>query len=418
MWQRYLDQLGDVLYTLRRNKGRSILTLLGMIIGAGSLVLLAGLLTGGEEALRATSQGVTEADVIRVDNAQVPAAQRGRTERGLSGEDLAELRHSRPLHLGAAEGVLQSFGQTAYYRDEKQRVMLFGGTERSLELYRLGVRYGRFLDAADLSERHRVCVIGHQLWKDLLKEPADLAGAALTVGGVRYQVIGVLSHKPVLGGAGLKGMTWDGRVIVPSTTLQSVVRGTRRLDRLFLRVLPQGQALLSVLDPARRLTRALLLRRHYGVENFKVDRDLESKQQEELIFLVINVLMLCTAGLSLLAGGINIMNIMLVTVKERTREIGVRRALGATPGNILGQFLLESAFVAGLGGILGVLGGAAGIFIASKGLSALLGAWAAHYEVWAIALALVSTVLCGVVFGLYPAWRAARLDPVVALRYE
>ncbi len=413
-----MAQLGATFSTLRRNKGRSLLTLLGMIIGAGSLVLLAGLLAGGEEALRATSQGITDADVVRVDQAAAAQAQRQRTARKLDTADMAALAESPALHLAAAEGILQFYEKTARYQGQKQKLMLFGASERSLDLYHLRILHGRFLDATDLRERRRVCVIGYELWKDLLQQTTDLSAVSITIEKVRYQVVGVLAHKPVLGGGGLRGMTWDGRAIVPLTTLQAVATGSRRLDRLFLRTFSPGKTLLSILDPVRRMTQALLLRRHYGVENFKVDRNLESKQQEEMIFLVINVLMLCTAGLSLVAGGINIMNIMLVTVTERTREIGIRRALGATRGNILNQFLLESVLIAGIGGILGILGGISLLFLISKVLTAYLSPWLPHYELWAIVLALTSTTLCGLGFGLYPAWRAASLNPVIALRYE
>jgi len=162
----------------------------------------------------------------------------------------------------------------------------------------------------------------------------------------------------------------------------------------------------------------VLLQRHYDVENFRIDGDKDGKQQADVIFLVINVLMLCTAALSLFVGGINIMNIMLVTVTERTREIGIRRALGATRGDILRQFLLESAIIAGLGGLIGVVGGMFLIWLISKILTAALGQWTAHYQTWAIVLGMASSALTGIVFGLYPAWRAARLDPVEALRYE
>ena len=128
--------------------------------------------------------------------------------------------------------------------------------------------------------------------------------------------------------------------------------------------------------------------------------------------------MLCTAALSLFVGGINIMNIMLVTVTERTREIGIRRALGATRSNILGQFLLEAALLSCLGGLTGVLFGVGLLFAASQALTAWLGSWTAYYPTWAIVAGLSSSTLTGLVFGLYPAWRAARMDPVVALRYE
>ena len=197
-----------------------------------------------------------------------------------------------------------------------------------------------------------------------------------------------------------------------------MIRHSRKVDSIFIRITPQLGDLLKAVQRGRSWAKATLLGRHYEVENFKIDSDKDSQQQTEVIFLVINVLMLCTAALSLFVGGINIMNIMLVTVTERTREIGIRRALGATRGDILRQFLLEAGIIAGLGGLCGVLGGMALVLLISKILTVVLGSWTAHYKMWAIVLGLSSSTFTGLFFGLYPAWRAARLDPVEALRYE
>lgn len=408
----------EALAALLHNKWRTFLTLLGMIIGAGSLVLLSGLLAGGKEALRATSQELTEADVITVNHSDVSPAQGARTQRLLDSSDLTALTGTRELGLSAGTGVLQAFNRVAWFQGRQQKVMLSGASSPLLGMYRLRVLKGRFLDETDLTERSRVCVVGFGVWQELLQGAADLSRATLTLSGVAYQVIGVLEHKPILGKDALLGMTWDGRVVVPVTTLQSVVRGSRRLDRILVRASLPAESVLAALEPVRSMTRALLLRRHHGVENFRIDPARGAKQQEEAIFLVINILMLCTAGLSMIVGGINIMNIMLVTVGERTREIGVRRALGATRGDILRQFLFESALLAGIGGLLGVAGGMVLTYVTSKGLAAYLGAWMARYEPGAILLGMTSTTVFGLLFGLYPAWRAARLDPVLALRYE
>ena len=262
-----------------------------------------------------------------------------------------------------------------------------------------------------------MCVVGNEVWRELLGSPQRLTGVAIRVSGVRWEVIGVLRPKPPLNaGPG----TWmvDRRILVPATTFQMVLRNSRVVDRLYVRLLPGLGELGERIATGQKMLKEVLLRRHYGVENFRVQGEQGEKAQEELIITIINVLMLCTAALSLFVGGINIMNIMLVTVTERTREIGIRRALGATPGNILRQFLLEAAIIAGLGGLMGVLGGAAMVFLVSKGLTAWTGHWTPYYKVWAITLGLLSSTLTGIVFGLYPAWRAARLDPVDALRYE
>ncbi len=412
----FLDQLGDVLHALRQHKARSLLTLLGMIIGAGSVVLLSGLLQGGQEALDRTNQFIDESDVIEVETADAPPAQRGRTQRPLDSGD-QKLIDSGPAATSGAEGELFLWSKYAYRGAERKRVMVLGASTQAMDLYRIRLEVGRFLDDDDQLRRTRSAVIGYEIWQELFGGRKDLTGASLRIAGVRWEVVGVLSHKaPLVAGPGT--WMWDRRVVVPATTFQAVLRHSRRVDSIYIRVLPTLAELATVMDRARAFIRSAILERHYGVENFRVDQDKGQKQQAEIIFTVINILMLCTAALSLFVGGINIMNIMLVTVTERTREIGIRRALGATRSNILLQFLLEAALLSGLGGLTGVLFGVGLLFVASHGLTAWLGSWTAYYPTWAIAAGLSSSTLTGLFFGLYPAWRAARMDPVVALRYE
>lgn len=412
----FLDQLGDVLHALRQHKARSLLTLLGMIIGAGSVVLLSGLLQGGQEALDRTNQFIDESDVIEVETADAPPAQRGRTQRPLDSGD-QKLIDSGPAATSGAEGELFLWSKYAYRGAERKRVMVLGASTQAMDLYRVRLEVGRFLDDDDQLRRTRAAVIGYEIWQELFGGRKDLTGASLRIAGVRWEVVGVLSHKaPLVAGPGT--WMWDRRVVVPATTFQAVLRHSRRVDSIYIRVLPTLTELATVMERARAFIRSAILERHYGVENFRVDQDKGQKQQAEIIFTVINILMLCTAALSLFVGGINIMNIMLVTVTERTREIGIRRALGATRGNILLQFLLEAALLSGLGGLTGVLFGVGLLFVASHGLTAWLGSWTAYYPTWAIAAGLSSSTLTGLFFGLYPAWRAARMDPVVALRYE
>ena len=410
------DLLAGVLHAFRQHKARSFLTLLGMIIGAGSVVLLSGLLKGGEAALSQANQFIDENDVIEVETGDAPAEKRGRTQRPLDHMDQQALDGSAAAR-GPAEGELFEWSRYAYYGAEKKRVMVLGASDRALEMYRVKLQSGRFIDPADLKGRGRVCVVGFEIWQELMGAPTDLRGKSIRIGTVRWDVVGVLAHKaPLVAGPGT--WMWDRRVVVPETTFQAVIRNSRKVDTIYIRVLPTLGEITKEVARARAAIKAVLLQRHYDVENFRIDGDKDGKQQADVIFLVINVLMLCTAALSLFVGGINIMNIMLVTVTERTREIGIRRALGATRGDILRQFLLESAIIAGLGGLIGVVGGMFLIWLISKILTAALGQWTAHYQTWAIVLGMASSALTGIVFGLYPAWRAARLDPVEALRYE
>jgi putative ABC transport system permease protein len=417
MWTAIVDQFGNVAHQFRHNKGRSFLTLLGMIIGAGSVVLLSGLLAGGEEALIATEQFLDDVDVIEVEAQGAPPKQQGRTSRPLEHADQEALDGSPVIGGGQAEGELFDWSKWARAGTNKKRVLVLGASDRAEKLYRVQVAKGRFLDARDLEQRARVCVVGDEVWQELLGAPESLHGVSLRVSGVRWEVVGVLKRKPPLS-AGPGIWMWDRRIVVPSTTFEGAIRHSRNVDVLYLRLLPSTGSIIERAKETTKLVKQALVRRHHGVENIRIEDEKGEKQQQQLIFLVINVLMLCTAALSLFVGGINIMNIMLVTVAERTREIGIRRALGATPGGILRQFLLESAIIAGVGGLVGVLGGMALVFLIARVLTAVVGSWVAHYPLWAIAVGLASSTITGIVFGLYPAWRAARLAPVDALRYE
>jgi len=287
----------------------------------------------------------------------------------------------------------------------------------ALELYKLEVKRGRFISDDDLRDRRRVCVVGVNVWEELLEGAESFDHLAVTVDNVQWSVVGVLANKPGMGASGQGPWMWNNKILVPRTTYDATFFNQHQVDRVFVRVGGMGPLDIRLVN-GRAAIDSTLIRHHYGVHNFKVDRHGKDKEQESLIFDVIKVLLLGTGLLSLFVGGINIMNIMLVTVTERTREIGIRRAIGANPGSIMLQFLLESALIALAGGIIGVLGGVFLAWLISVILTKQLGQWNLHIETWSIMLGLFLSLGTGVVFGLFPAWRAARLDPVEALRYE
>jgi putative ABC transport system permease protein len=212
-------------------------------------------------------------------------------------------------------------------------------------------------------------------------------------------------------------MVWDRKVLVPLTSFDLYLGRDHAGDRLFVR-LPPGARGAGRIAPTERLLASLLRRLHLGVSNFAFAGKDGFVQQERLIAAIIRMLMICTGVLALFAGGLNIGNIMLIAVGERTREIGIRRALGATARSIELQFLGEAALLASVGGLVGVGLATLGIELCGLVLGRLFGAWTVHVEGWSIALGLGLAALTGVGFGVMPARRAARLEPVAALRAE
>jgi putative ABC transport system permease protein len=407
-----------VLDSVRTNRIRFLLTLSGVIVGAASMVLLSGLLAGGKEALVGASRGASEEDLIEIKDRDVPVKDARKTTRPIGSGDVGTLEDS--ALLGDARVVGMRMWRTeATWKKKDKRIGLVGTRRDSLDLYHLKLAKGRFFSEEDARERRLVAVVGHKIWVELFDEADSLEGLELKTSGSRFAVIGVLAKKPQMeGGDGPR--QWDNRALLPDTTFESTLPQTtierRTLDRIFVR-LADVRALADRIGAVRNVVKSTLLRRHYGITNFRLSGE-DGDAAGEVILLVISLLIMGTAIVSLVVGGINVMNIMLVSITERTREIGVRRAVGAPRALIMWQFLAESTVTAALGGIFGVMIGAGLTFVASVILTRVTGGWTFHLVPWAPPLALGAAMFVGATFGLYPAWRASRLDPVEALRFE
>jgi putative ABC transport system permease protein len=342
-----------------------------------------------------------------------PPAQQTRTSRPLTRADAEQVADSAPL-AGAIVAGESSKDSLARFDGRTKTVAIVSAGASTLELYRLHVAHGRDLEPDDRANARRVCVVGHEVHQELLREASVDAASSLSIeiDGRLFSVVGVLAKKPMMGST-TSTYAWDRKVLVPETTYDAIYSPSHEVHRLYVRAGPTAGARQT----ARATVQSVLLRRHLGILNFALRKD-QSGGTEAMIFNVIHVLLLGTGVLALLASGINIMNVMLVTVSERTREIGLRRAIGATPRSILVQFLLEAATLSFVGGLLGVVAGAFLSWLVAIGARSAIGRWELTLPPWSIALGLGLAVVTGLVFGILPAWRAARVSPIDALRAE
>ena len=392
---------------LRANKLRSLLTMLGIVIGVAAVIAVVALGTGAQSAVkdRISSLGTTLLTVI-------PGQQRGMgvsfdQSMKLTMDDAAALE-DRATNLSAVQPEMTSRLQVQYL-NQNTNTSIVGTTANYLEVRKYELQAGRMFSRSEDEGRQRVAVLGPTVLDALgINSPDAILGEAVRIRGIQFTVVGVLKSK----GQSSPFGNPDDQVLVPITTGRFRLFGTDRLRSIS--VLAQSEE--KIPDAMADVQR--VLRREHRLVQGRPDDFMIRSQADFLNTLgettqVFTYLLSGIAAVSLLVGGIGIMNIMLVSVTERTREIGIRKALGATRANILLQFLIEAVVLCLLGGLIGALVGSGGATAMSKFFQ-----WNTIISGGAIAAAFVFSAVVGVVFGVWPARRAAGLDPIVALRYE
>ena len=312
--------------------------------------------------------------------------------------EIEDIKYVVPIREGNYE---------ARYREAVAYARMRCTTPEFIETMNWNVAKGRFINDQDVKLAAKVAVIGSELAKDLYGQQEPV-GRELKIQGIRFLVVGVLGDTKFMGN------TNERNVVVPITTAQKRYYGNQYLGHLTVMATSPDKVQLV----ASRI-RSILKRQHLHGEDFRVITGEEEIGQFNRIVLIMKIVAGGIAGISLLVGGIGIMNIMLVTVTERTREIGIRMALGATRRSILAQFVLEAIVLCLFGGILGIILGmsiGAGITALIKNLTPAPFVSIITPELMAFALLYSAGI--GLFFGVYPAWRASKLDPVEALRYE
>ena len=391
---------------IRANKLRSVLTMLGIIIGVGAVITMVALGTGAQRAVQQRIQALGS----NLLNIYAGQSFRG----GIAIMDRVSLTmdDARALSTGTRyiANVVPELTRNLQVKRGNQNinVNILGTTPNYVAVRNYQVTAGRMFTPGDDEARRRYAVLGAAVPEMFGANPLAMIGQEIQIRGIPFEVIGILSEKGAQGGWGNP----DEQILIPLQTARYRIHGTDRLRTITVQVADESQMGLAMVEIERILRREHRIRP--GGEN-----DFQIRSQSDILATfqqtteTFTYLLAGIAAVSLLVGGIGIMNIMLVSVTERTREIGVRKALGATRHNILLQFLVEALVLCLAGGGVGVLFGAGGAFALST-----LAHWNTAISPFSILLAFAFSAAVGLFFGIWPARRAASLDPIVALRYE
>jgi len=403
--------LRAALRALTANLLRSVLTMLGIIIGVGAVITMLAVGRGATERVQEQIKGLGSNIVLVVPGSLSAAGVRlgAQTRSRFTEEDAEALAREVPEVQVAAPSsrtTAQAVAQSANWN-----TTIFGTTNDYLEAREWPLAAGRLFEAAEQQGSAKVAWLGQTAARELFADD-DPLGQTVRVRGVPFTVVGVLAAK----GQNAVGQDQDDIVIVPMSTFRNRIwnagGNVRRIWSIHVKV-RAGADMARAEESMRTLLRQRLRVPEGGDDTFSIRNLSEVLQAQEESSRVMTALLAAVAGVSLLVGGIGIMNIMLVSVTERTREIGLRMAVGARGRDILAQFLIESVTLSLVGGAIGVALGVLATWAVERATG-----WTAVMEPWSVLLAVGFAGLVGVFFGYYPARRAARLQPIVALRHE
>jgi putative ABC transport system permease protein len=404
-----LENIRNALGAINSNKMRSGLTMLGIIIGVASVVLMVAIGQGAQQSVTSRIQSLgTNLILISPGNpnqTNVRGAGGGSSTTSLSGDDVNAIRENVTGLSGIAP-ELQS-RQQVIVGNKNSQTSIVGTTPDYTTVRNAPVAAGSFITQEQVDQVSKVAVIGSTVVANLFPDNNNPIGEDLRIGNNIFTVIGILQTK------GQQGMTnSDDMIIIPLSTMQTAIRGQNVVSTISVSVADQ-----SIMTATQELITAVLLSKHRitdaSKQDFTVLNQADAVETLNQVTQVFTLLLGGIAAISLLVGGIGVMNIMLVSVTERTREIGIRKAIGARKRDILTQFLVESTVLSVLGGIIGILLSAGGSWLVKT-------VWSlnAAISTSSVIMACGFSIAVGIFFGMLPAWKAATLRPIEALRYE
>ncbi|HVP63311.1 MAG TPA: ABC transporter permease [candidate division Zixibacteria bacterium] len=400
------------LQSLWANKLRSVLTLLGVVIGIAAVIAVVTFVNGinGFVAEKIFNLGADVFIVSKQPNviSNVDDFLEGKKRKRITYEDYRAVAEQCTAckYVGGSVGADKT-GRVKYGEQNSNDTVIRGWTPQMAQIYDLDLLQGRMLNEADVNNANPVAIVGYDIVDNLMKG-IDPIGKEIRVDGHVYTVIAVAAPK----GKAL-GQSMDNWVLLPLTTWFKQYGENNVSLRIWGKADGVGNAMDAAIDQVRVILRSRRHDRPGEADSFVTETNQSFLSIWSNLSGTFFVVMIAIASISLIVGGIVIMNIMLVSVTERTREIGIRKALGARRSDVLRQFLIESTTLAVVGGIIGV---AAGVGIA-KGVTMAIG-MPSEIKAWAIASGLTVAASVGIFFGVYPARKAAQLDPIVALRFE